>query len=262
MTWSAESLSSLPCKDGFRMRGEAMTRMEVFSDAAFAFAVTSLVMWTVTIPGNYAELLEALKRVPGFALCFAQIAVFWIAHRSWSRRYGLEDRWTTGLTLFMIFTVLVYVFPLRLIFSTFLSWATQGWVPQDFEANEAFEVKGLFAIYGVGFMALTGSLMALYWRSYRSREELGLNEIELALTRTGIAIWLTQFLVGLLSTLWAATMPERIGVYAGFAYFLLPIAMAIISRHYGKKLAAARNGSVAEETSMLESGPAAAGSDR
>jgi hypothetical protein len=31
-----ESLNNLPLLKGFRMRGESMTRLEVFSDAAFA----------------------------------------------------------------------------------------------------------------------------------------------------------------------------------------------------------------------------------
>ncbi|MDG2090900.1 MAG: hypothetical protein P8J61_07330 [Gammaproteobacteria bacterium] len=31
-----ESLANLPNHKGFRMRGESMTRLEVFSDAAFA----------------------------------------------------------------------------------------------------------------------------------------------------------------------------------------------------------------------------------
>lgn len=37
-------LSNLPVRDHFRLRGEAMTRLETFVDAAFAFAVTLLVV--------------------------------------------------------------------------------------------------------------------------------------------------------------------------------------------------------------------------
>ena len=44
MTYTEESLAQLPVKNGFRLRGEAMTRIEVFSDAAFAFAITMLVI--------------------------------------------------------------------------------------------------------------------------------------------------------------------------------------------------------------------------
>ena len=118
--WTDTALNQLPVNRGFRLRGESMTRLEVFSDAAFAFAVTTLVVTGGEIPGNYDELIIALKKVPSFVLSFAQIIVFWITHRSWSRRYGLEDFWTTFLSMAMVFTILVYVFPLRLIFSLFI----------------------------------------------------------------------------------------------------------------------------------------------
>ena len=35
--WTDESLAKLPVKKGFRLRGHAMTRLETFCDAAFAF---------------------------------------------------------------------------------------------------------------------------------------------------------------------------------------------------------------------------------
>ena len=37
-------LATLPVKDGFRLRGLDMTRIETFTDAAFAFALTLLII--------------------------------------------------------------------------------------------------------------------------------------------------------------------------------------------------------------------------
>ncbi len=45
-----DSLKGLPTHKGFRMRGESMNRLEVFSDAAFAFALTTLVVTSGEIP--------------------------------------------------------------------------------------------------------------------------------------------------------------------------------------------------------------------
>jgi hypothetical protein len=42
-TLSDDFIKQCPDEKGFRMRGEAMTRIEVFVDAAFAFAVTMIV---------------------------------------------------------------------------------------------------------------------------------------------------------------------------------------------------------------------------
>ena len=231
-----ESLNDLPLHKGFRMRGESMTRLEVFSDAAFAFAVTTLVVTAGEIPGDYQELIIALKKVPSFALSFAQIIVFWITHRSWSRRYGLEDVWTTFLTMIMIFTILVYVFPLRLMFSMFMSFVvTPEWIPSEFEVNSTDEVLGLFIIYGIGFAILSAVLMLLYWRAYQCRQSLALNKHEEILTKQGIGIWAIQFFTGLFSASFAWLLPTQIGLFAPFLYFILPVAIPICATYYSNQ---------------------------
>jgi uncharacterized membrane protein len=234
--WQEESLNKLPRNKGFRLRGDSMTRLEVFSDAAFAFAVTTLVVTSGEIPGNYDELILALKKVPSFALSFAQIIVFWITHRSWSRRYGMEDGWTTFLSLIMIFTILVYVFPLRLMFSMFMSLVvTPQWLPSEFEVNTAEEVLGLFIIYGIGFAILSAVLMSLYWRAFKCRQILALNQLELIHTKLGIGIWAIQFFTGLLSALAAWLLPQEFGLYAPYLYFILPVAIPMCAGYYSKQ---------------------------
>lgn len=236
VTTKEESLNNLPRHKGFRMRGESMTRLEVFSDAAFAFAVTTLVVTSGEIPGDYQELITALKKVPSFALSFAQIIVFWITHRSWSRRYGLEDFWTTFLTMIMIFTILVYVFPLRLMFSMFMSYVvTPAWIPSEFEVNSAAEIFGLFIIYGIGFAILSAVLMLLYYRAYYCRQLLALNKQEVIFTKQGIGIWAIQSVVGLVSALCAWLLPPQIGMLAPFLYFILPVAIPVCAKYYSNQ---------------------------
>ena len=215
-----------------------MSRLEVFSDAAFAFALTMLVVSVGKIPSNYPELVLALKTAPAFALSFAQVAVFWIYHRAWSRQFGLEDGFSTFLTLLMIFIILVYVYPLRLMFSTFVAFASAGWLPSEFMINEATEVTQLFVIYGIGFFALTLVIALLYWHAYRNAAALSLNLLERLTTRRSLMIWLTQSLFGLLSAVIAGLLPTAIGVYAGFAYFGLAAAIPWISIYYGKQIIA------------------------
>ena len=68
------------------------TRLQAFVDAAFAFAVTLLVIATgESIPRDSADLVAALKRVPAFAAGFALIAMFWYAHVQWSTRFARRD---------------------------------------------------------------------------------------------------------------------------------------------------------------------------
>lgn len=67
-------LQRLP--DGFLERGASVTRVEAFVDAAFAFAVTLLVISLDSIPSSISSMVEALKGVPAFAASFAQIMIF------------------------------------------------------------------------------------------------------------------------------------------------------------------------------------------
>ena len=48
------------------LRGEAMTRIDTFVDAAFAFAFTMLVISIDQIPRSPTELIELSKDIPSF----------------------------------------------------------------------------------------------------------------------------------------------------------------------------------------------------
>src|SRR6201984_1571051 len=85
------NLDALPRLHGFRLRGIEMTRLETFIDAAFAFAISMLVIAAQQIPDNIVALLAAFKNVPTFVCCIAVLGLFWRGHWLWSRRYGLGD---------------------------------------------------------------------------------------------------------------------------------------------------------------------------
>ncbi len=105
--WTKEKIKSLPIKNGYSLRGLEMTRLETFTDASFAFAVTLLIISTGNIRKSYNEFVIALKDIPAFAASFLLFAFLWIGHRNWSRRFGLEDRYSALLSLVLVFTVLV-----------------------------------------------------------------------------------------------------------------------------------------------------------
>ena len=57
-------LDALPRCTGFRLRGFETTRLETFIHAAFAFAITMLVIGGQQIPADIETLLGAFKIVP------------------------------------------------------------------------------------------------------------------------------------------------------------------------------------------------------
>jgi hypothetical protein len=236
--WTEEQLASLPVKSGVRQRGVEMTRLETFCDASFAFAVTLLVIGGGSIPNSYQELVAALKGVPAFAASFTAIAAFWWSHRTWSRRYGLEDGPTTLISLAFVFVMLVYVYPLRMVFSAFASFASGGRLPTEFSMTDPRDMLGIFAIYGVGFAAQTGLLALLHLRVLKVGTELGLNEIERVRTRQEIAQNLVLGATGVASALWAVVLQVPWALFAGFLYTTLPVTMPLLAVKYARRVKA------------------------
>ncbi len=236
MHWTKERLKPLRTRSGFYLRSENMTRLEVFSDTAFAFALTMLVVSVGSIPSNHSELILALKNVPAFFLSFVQIVAFWWAHRVWSQRYGLESTTATVLTLSMIFTILVFIYPLRLIYSGLCQFISGGWLPGEFSVNSNREFADLFVIYGVGYALLTAILTLLYLHAYRQRGELALTEFESVKTKKMVAVFLIQVVFGVLSALFALLSPPDIAIYAGFVYIGLGVFIPLANVAYEREV--------------------------
>src|ERR1043166_9209524 len=111
-------LDALPRLGGFRLRGMEMTRLETFIDAAFAFAITMLVIAGTQIPADVGIVLAAVKDVPAFVTSVIVLGIFWRVHWLWSRRYGLEDGVSILISWAMLVTMLIYIYPLKAIFSS------------------------------------------------------------------------------------------------------------------------------------------------
>ncbi|MEM6935771.1 MAG: TMEM175 family protein [Pseudomonadota bacterium] len=224
--WTEEKLAELPQINGFRQRGMDMTRLETFTDAAFAFALTLLVISFDNIPTSIAELNAALKNIPAFAASFLLIAMFWYAHHKWSRRFGLDDVITVVLSLIFVFVTLVFVFPLRLMASAFLSWITQGWVPFELDEASGNVVAYVFVVYGAGFVCMSTMICLLYVHALRVKA-LNLNSLERFIAKAELQAWLILLSSGVLSTLIATLAPPQYRAWAGLAYAPLGIIMPI-----------------------------------
>ena len=147
-----------------RRTSEVTNRLDAFTDAAFAFAVTLLVIGGSEPPTSYAMLEAAMAEVPAFAIGFALIAMFWFAHVRW-RHFRGDGSWPSMiLSVLLIFLVLIYVQPLRAMarsLSTFLggSGAPFQGAPGD-----------LFFVYGLGFVAMAATIACLFFEAQRSTE--------------------------------------------------------------------------------------------
>lgn len=233
-------LDELPVQDGFRMRGLEMTRIETFTDAAFAFALTLLVISFDTIPTSYPELIAALSEIPAFLGSAAIILLFWHAHMTWSRRFGLEDGIAILLSFLLVITVLVYVYPLRYMTATvfalighLVGWS---WLIPDITLPVRAEVNQLCIIYGIGFSIMCLCIVLLNRHALRRSELLELNALEQFDAKWESRGWLLVGSTGVFSVVLALLLPAQsfTGVPA-FTYMLLPIIMPIFGVRIERK---------------------------
>ena len=222
----------------FRLRGLETTRLDTFIDAAFAFATTMLVISIGDIPKNFSELVIAFKGIPSFLASFVSVVLIWLGHRKWSRRYGIENNLTIIVSLGLVFVLMIYVYPLRLVFSALFAWISGGFFPSEFSITSVGELANLFVFYGLGFAAISFLLAILFFQAIKLKDVIFLDEIEIIETKYETASWFVMSGTALLSTLFALIMPLSIAVFAGFVYLLLPAIMPAISIHYSKKVEA------------------------
>lgn len=223
-------------RDGFRLRGTEMTRLETFTDAAFAFAMTLLVISVGSVPSTYDELMAALPALPVFAASFAILMLFWYGHWQWSRRFGLEDLPSILLSLALVFTVLSYVYPLKFMWALFTHWLSDGALAGGAPLETAGQVDTVFVIYGAGFALMALLLVGLNAHAYRLRDELDLDPLERLDTRSEIVSWLLTAAVGALSVVVALLELGAPGS-AGWVYMLMPILLPMWGVLHGRRRA-------------------------
>ena len=176
-------LDALPRLDEFRLRGLQMTRLETFIDAAFAFAITMLVIAAQQIPDDIAALLAAFRNVPTFIFSIFVIGIFWRGHWLWSRRYGLEDGVSIFVSWAMLVTILIYIYPLKAVFGAMFYFLSHGQFGRILGPSTEAQVRTLFAVYAIGFTAIAFEILLLNLRAWQLRVPLRLDARERLLTR-------------------------------------------------------------------------------
>jgi uncharacterized membrane protein len=225
----------------FRWRGHEISRIEGLSDAVFAFAITLLVV-SLEVPKTFAELAETMHGFGAFLVSFLLLFAVWFNQYKFFRRYGLEDMTTVLLNAGLLFVVLFYVYPLKFLFSFLIDRFTGGHgevrlpngnVAAMIESND--QMASLMIIFNLGYLAVFGVFVLLFWHAYRKREALGLNELERFDTRESIQETALMCGIAILSLVVVVVGgPGRAGL-AGMVYMLTPVVMTINGKIMGKR---------------------------
>ena len=216
------------------MRGLEMTRLEVFIDAAFAFAVTMLVISFDSIPRSYDEVMLAVKSIPAFIVAVAQLVWIWHTHNVWSRRFGLDTAYTVFISAALLIVVLIYVYPMRIMAAGMFAWFTNDYLPSNFKDISLDELRDMWVFLAIGFIALCLVFVQMYRYAARLKEELRLSNFELFEIRTSAIMWSGAAVIGLLCIILAIILPRQYVPFSGFSFMLLAIWFPLMRRRRRK----------------------------
>lgn len=165
--------------------------------------------------------------MPTFIACFALIAEFWWAHERFSRRFGLEDRTTVFLSLALVATVLVFIYPLRMVISSGLWFMTGGWVPSELAIDSIDELQTAFRIFAGGFASMSAILLLLNRHALTLSDALELApreqlETRFEVRRHAIAIGVALLSFAITFAVTGSRTPWVVGL-PGFAYGLFAV---------------------------------------
>ena len=213
------------------VRRHEISRLEAFSDAAFAFALTLLVV-SLEVPRSYDDLTRTMRGLPSFACCFTLLVWVWHEHNMFFRRYGLQDGWTVVLNGGLMFVTLFYVYPLKFMFDSM--FAELGAVA-GLQRMTLSQLSKASAIYGFGFCALFILFALLYVRAYRKRDALGLSTQETLEAKAHIGHHLLSAAVGLLSVAVALGGPPAAAPMAPMTFALMGPFHFLYGRYTAQK---------------------------
>lgn len=201
-------------------RGETASRLDNLTDAVFGIAIT-LLIFNLTNPNSFQDLLTFTKTLPAFLISIAFILLIWNEHLGFSEIYTLNDTRLTILNTIFIALVIFYVYPLRFLtlfltnffFNTEIAVSIQG-----------DQVPYLMIYYGFVAFALYFVLYLFYNRAFRLKKELNLNDFEEFYTKSQKNRLLIMFVVPLFSILLTIVVNEFSFIWAsvagGVIYFL------------------------------------------
>jgi uncharacterized membrane protein len=219
-----------------RWRSNEPSRLETFSDAVFAFALT-LIIVSIEVPKSFDELVEPMKGTLSFAVCFAILFQIWNNQNLFFRRYALKNTYIMILNAILLFVVLIYSYPLKFLSMLLFSFSDGKYVQNghEFMMIRDSQVQPLMIVYGAGFFVIYGLFYLMYKHVDQHKVDLELSSAELFVTKSLTGINLICMCICLTAMLLAGIFPAAAGP-SGFTYCLIPVAYTVWFKYRAVKL--------------------------
>lgn len=195
----------------------SLHRMDGFSDAVFAFAVTLLVV-SLEVPKSAHELFHLMHGFIAFGVAFSLLMILWYQHSKFFKRFPITDLWMISLNMMLLFVILMYVYPLKFLFTNLFD--TLIWKSGGDSFSSVSEIRLLMMIYGAGMIAVNFVFFLMHKHAWRLRERFDLDQSQINELYSDMTGNVVNMSVAALSVLIAALTSDR-GAWAGYIYFLL-----------------------------------------
>lgn len=219
---------------GITLRGEGMTRIETFVDAAFAFAFTLLVISIDTIPSSTQGLLTLSLDIPAFVASASTIGVIWYAHSRWSRAFGLQDPITVMLSIILVIFVLIFVYPIKLMFRITFAYFSDNFFNYGLDDFGQLDISILIIYFSLGFLFLSIIYILLYINTLKFRVQLRLSDFEKDYCLRVVTRWLAVCATAVVSCLMAAFLLDHLP-WAIYIYLTIPLSFYLIEYFHRSK---------------------------
>ncbi len=217
--------------DKVTWRSHEVTRIEAFSDAVFAFAVTLLIV-SLEVPGTYEELMHDLTGFIPFGLGFLFLFWVWQTQYVFFRRYGMNDEYIYVLNGALIFIVLFFIYPLKFFVTVMTSFFLHGNI-----SLSNSELCHLMEIYGAAYTAIFLLFALMYRHALKKKGELLLSDSEAFETKTAYYTMLVTSMIGCLSVLILLILPSKYSwtsFFGGIVYAFSALPISILQSRRGK----------------------------
>jgi hypothetical protein len=129
----------------------------------------------------------------------------------------------------MIVTILIYMYPLKAIFSSMWFLLSGARVGHTLGAHSESQVRALFAVFALGFTAIAVEVVLLNLRAWQLREPLRLNAKERLITLYEVTGWSIPVGIGIVSLVLALTLPREQIEWSGWVYFSMIVLVPLHS---------------------------------
>lgn len=182
---------------------------------------------SLEVPQTFTELKTITRGAIPFFCTVALVFMFWYQQYIFFRRYGLNDLYTIVLNLAYLAVVIFYIYPLKFLFSLFISaWGGLDLFTEAKEkglvilTNEEF--PQLIILFSVGYILIWMIIYLMHRHVLKTHGIFAFSAFEKLVTEKETRGAILNALIGISALIFALLNQESL---AGITYLFIPVIL-------------------------------------